>query len=114
MSYLTIEPVTVDVSNVEDWSIQINDLDLDGNPISHMDDDLYAEVKDAQGNVVFTAEKGDELSIVPGTTNNILFTVPWGIVKDLPGAQYFAALIVIVSPTSRKKITDIIFRHEVQ
>jgi hypothetical protein len=111
MSTLTNDVVSIDTDNTEDWRILVNDTDLSGNAISHLTDTLLAVVKDADGNTVFSAESGDELSLVG--SNGILLTVPWSITSTLPAAQYFASLVVVKSPTSREKIIDLVIRHSV-
>lgn len=114
MAYLPNEPVLVDTDNTENWVIQVFDNDYDGNPIPHTGENLFAEIKDADGVVVFDAEIGDELSIIPGTTNGVQLSVPWSIVKDLPPAQYYASLVAIVDTNNRHKILDMIIRQAVR
>jgi hypothetical protein len=114
MAFLPNEPVLVDCDNTENWLIHIYDSDLDGKPIPHTGQTLYAQVKDADGSVVFEAEMGDELSIIPGTDNGVQLLVPWGVVKDLPAAQYYCTIVVIESETSRDKVIDLVIRHEVK
>ena len=114
MAFLPNEPVLVDVDNTENWLIHIYDSDYDGKPIPHTGENLYAAIKDADGLIVFEAEIGDELSIIPGTTHGIQLSVPWGIVKDLPPAQYYATIVAIEDANNRDKIIDLVIRHEVK
>ena len=104
----------LDVDNSENWLIHIYDSDYDGKPIPHTDENLFAEIKDADGVIVFTAEIGDELSLIPGTTHGIQLSVPWGVVKDLPAAQYFCTIVVIQDAMNRDKIIDLVICHEVK
>jgi hypothetical protein len=113
MSTLTNNVVSIDVDNTENWSIRINDCDLDGNPISHSGDSLLAVIKDGNGATVFSAESGDEISIVGGTTNGILLTVPWSVVSVLPAATYYASLVIVKDANNREKIIDLEIRHSV-
>jgi hypothetical protein len=113
MSTLTNSVVSIDVDSTENWTIQVNDTDLNGDPISHVGDQLLAEIKDSEGNIVFTAESGDELSIAGGTTNGIVLSVPWSVVKDLPAATYYASLVVLTDENNRTKIIDLELRHSV-
>jgi hypothetical protein len=113
MSTLTNDLVSVDVDSTEDWKVAIYDTDLSGNPIAHSGDTLLAVIKDADGVVVFSAESGDELSVIGGTSNGILLTVPWSTVKDLPAAQYFYSLVVVTDADHREKIVDVVLRHSV-
>jgi hypothetical protein len=113
MSTLTNDVVSIDVDTSENWIIQINDCDLSGNPIPHTSDVLHADVKDAEGNIVFSADSGDELTIVGGTTNGILLTVPWSIVSTLPGATYYVSLVIVKDANNREKILDLELRHSV-
>jgi hypothetical protein len=112
MSILTNEPVTIDLDDTEDWEIQFNDTDLSGQPIPHTGQTLQAVFKDAQGNIVFTAESEDEISIVGGTSHSILISVPWATVATFPAGELTATLVQIVSDTRRKKIIDVTIRYE--
>jgi hypothetical protein len=113
MSTLTNDVASIDVDNTENWIVQINDTNLDGDPIPHTGDTLHADVKDASGNIVFSADSGDELSIAGGTTNGILLSVPWSIVKDLPAATYYATIVIVKDANNREKIIDLELRHSV-
>lgn len=110
MSTIPNEPAAFEVDNTEDWNITIVDSDLNGNPIPHTSDVLFTEIKDADGNIVFTPT----LALVPGTTNAIQLIVPWSTVHTLPSAEYFASVVTVVSATSRVKIVDIVIRHDVK
>jgi hypothetical protein len=113
MSTLTNDVVSVDVDNTENWTIQINDTNHEGTAIPHLTDVLHADVKDANGNIVFEADLGDELSVVGAEANGILLSVPWSIVKDLPAATYYATLVIIRDADNREKIIDLELRHSV-
>lgn len=114
MSFLPNEPALIDVDNTENWLIHIYDNDYDGNPIPHIGENLYAAIKDADGMIVFEAEIGDELSMIPGTTHGIQLFVPWAVTKDLPAAQYYATIVAIENADRREKIIDLVIRHEVK
>jgi hypothetical protein len=115
LSTLVNEPIYIDVDNTEDWSVIIEDIDLEtGDEIPHTGETLSAVVKDADGNTLFTADSGSEISLVPGTTNQIQITVPYSITSTWPAAQYYGSLVIVVSATSRRKIVDLVFRHEVK
>jgi hypothetical protein len=113
MSTLTNDIVSIDVDNTENWTVIIEDTDLSGNPIAHTGDTLHADVKDASGNIVFSADTGDELSLVGGSTNQIQLSVPWNIVSTLEAATYYVSLVIIKDANNREKILDLELRHSV-
>jgi hypothetical protein len=113
MSTLTNDIVSIDVDNTENWTIQVNDCDLSGDPIPHSGDTLHADVKDASGNIVFSADTGDEIAIAGGSSNGIIITVPWSVTSTLAAATYYVSLVKIIDANNREKIIDLELRHSV-
>lgn len=108
------QPVVFEVDNSQNWRAQINDLDLDGNPIAHTGEDLRILLKDASGaNPVDVRVSNGLLSILPGTTHSLFINVPWSTTNGLPGGTYSGPLVKVIDANNREVICTVEFRHSV-
>ena len=94
-----------------DWDYSFLSLDEEGYPISHSSQSLTMDVIDEKGAVIFTMSTDNGRVGLGDTTNQIVLTVPYSVVKDVPPGVYFGDLVQVVTPDSRKLVAGFTFRH---
>jgi len=107
------EPVRLEFTNEESWSVAIHDEDLDGAAISHSGDDLRMEIRDENDTVIVTATTANGLITVTansaGVQNIINIAIGYSTTKDLPAGSYYGTVVRVISADERERIVSLEF-----